>query len=146
MPELPDIELYIACLRPRVVGRAFSEFKQYNPFALRTVTPRPAEFLGVAISGLERIGKRVAFGFENGYWMVVHLMVSGRFRWVAPESRTQPKVTHATWRFDDGLLVLTEASSKKRAGIWLFANKQDSLSIDPGGIDPLSATPEEFRA
>lgn len=144
MPELPDIELYIACLRPRVVGHSFSEFKTYNPFALRTVTPKPADLIGTPITDLWRIGKRVAFGFEGGATMVIHLMLAGRFRWTAPVAAIQRKVTHASWRFAEGSLLLTEASSKKRAGIWLFPDRESAQSLDPGGVEPLACTLEEF--
>jgi formamidopyrimidine-DNA glycosylase len=144
MPELPDIELYLAALRKRVVDRAFSEFKFYNPFALRTVAPKPAELLTKPIRDVFRIGKRIAFELEGGACIVVHLMIAGRFRWLATTAKVQMKITHASWRFDDGILVLTEVSSKKRAGVWLFASRSEAAGQDPGGIDPLSASPEAF--
>lgn len=144
MPELPDIELYLQCLKQRVVGHGFQEFRLYNPFALRTVTPKREEFVDVPVRELRRIGKRVALGFESGRWMVVHLMVSGRFRWTAPGPKVAVKVTHATWAFPDGCLVLTEASSKKRAGIWLFDDWASAATLDAGGIDVLECTVEEF--
>lgn len=146
MPELPDIELYLACLRPRVVGKTFDVFRQFTPFVLRTVDPAPASFVGVPIAELCRIGKRVAFGFSDGRWMVIHLMVSGRLRWLAPDAKIARKITHATWTFPDGLLVLTEASNKKRAGIWLFSSSSQAQGLDAGGIDPLLCNLKEFAA
>jgi formamidopyrimidine-DNA glycosylase len=145
MPELPDIELYLACLNHHVKGKAFTEFKLCTPFALRTVSPKPQELVGVPITDLWRIGKRVAFGFESDACMVVHLMIAGRFRWGAPDAKPINKLTHALWRFPEGTLSLTEAGSKKRAGIWLLPDKESAQTLDPGGIDPLSATVEEFR-
>lgn len=144
MPELPDIELYLACLRHHVLGKSFKEFKTYNPFALRTVTPKPSELIHAPITGLSRMGKRIIFEFETGPCMVIHLMVAGRFRWMAPTAAIQRKIFHATWRFDDGALALTEASSKKRAGIWLFLDRQSAQVLDAGGIDPLTCSGEEF--
>ena len=144
MPELPDIELYLTCLRRRVIGQSFSEFKTYNPFILRTVSPKPAELVDVPITDLWRIGKRVAFQFEGGNCMVIHLMVSGRFRWFKPDAKIARKITHASLRFDEGMLVLTEASSRKRAGVWLFTDREAAMSLDPGGTEPLECTVEEF--
>lgn len=144
MPEYPDIELYLSCLRSRVVGQSFDEFKVYNPFVLRTVTPPRSDFVGLPVVELRRIGKRVALGFESGTWMVVHLMVSGRFRWGARGAKVATKVTHATWSFPDGCLLLTEASSKKRAGVWLCPDWEAATALDAGGIDVLECTVEEF--
>jgi len=146
MPELPDIEMYLSCLRAKTLGRTFDEFKLYNPFVLRTVSPPKDAFVGIPITELRRIGKRVAFGFESGAWMAVHLMVSGRFRWAALGSKFPVKVTHATWRFSDGYLVLTEANSKKRTGVWLLEDWRTAMQLDPGGIDPLSSELAEFAA
>ncbi len=91
-----------------------------------------------------RIGKRIAFEFDSGSVMVIHLMVSGRFRWSATAGAVQRKITHAVWTFEDGSLILTEASSKKRAGIWLFPSRDSAMSQDPGGIDPLACSEAEF--
>lgn len=146
MPELPDIELYLACLRPRVVGTGFQEFAQRNPFVLRTVSPAPSELLGVPVSDLCRIGKRPVLEFADGACMVIHLMVSGRFQWLGPGAKAPAKITHAVWRFARGTLVLTEASSKKRAGIWLFPNREAAMSLDAGGLEPLECAPDEFAA
>jgi formamidopyrimidine-DNA glycosylase len=145
VPELPDIELYLACLRQKVQGKSFSSFRLCNPFALRTVTPRPQDLIGVPIVKIWRIGKRVAFEFESGSCMVIHLMVSGRFRWGGTAGTVQRKISHAVWVFDDGSLTLTEASSRKRAGIWLFPSVEGALSQEPGGIDPLMCSLEEFK-
>ncbi len=146
MPELPDIELYLACLRPRVLGQSFDEFRLFNPFVLRTVSPKPAELLNLKVAELWRMGKRLAFGFENGPVMVIHLMVSGRLRWLVPNSKPPAKLTHAAWRFPSGVLALTEASTKKRAGIWLLPSRTEAEKLDPGGIDPLTASKEAFAA
>lgn len=145
MPELPDIELYLACLRHKVQDKSFGSFRLCNPFALRTVTPKPDELIGVPIKEIWRIGKRVAFEFESGACMVIHLMVSGRFRWGGTAGAVQRKLTHAVWGFEDGSLIFTEASSRKRAGIWLFPSREAAMAQDPGGIDPLICSLEEFK-
>lgn len=145
MPELPDIELYLACLKHHVQGKAFSEFKTCTPFILRTVAPKPQVLVGQKITGLWRVGKRIAFEFESGASMVIHLMIAGRLRWGAVEAKPVLKLTHALWRFEQGSLSLTEAGSKKRAGVWLFVSRQQAEALDPGGIDPLLASHEEFK-
>lgn len=145
MPELPDIELYLACLSRHVKGKAFTEFRTCTPFILRTVSPKPADLAGQKITRLWRMGKRICFEFESGACLVIHLMIAGRLRWGAVDAKPVNKLTHALWRFDSGTLSLTEAGSKKRAGIWLFASRSEAATHDPGGLDPLSASDEEFK-
>lgn len=109
------------------------------------MTPKPQDLIGVPIDKIWRIGKRVAFEFESGACMVIHLMVSGRFRWGGTAGTVQRKISHAVWVFEDGSLTLTEASSRKRAGIWLFPSREAAMAQDPGGIDPLICSFDEFK-
>lgn len=145
MPELPDIELYLTCLSRHVEGKAFTEFRACTPFILRTVSPNPLELVGQRIIRLWRMGKRICFEFESGACMVIHLMIAGRLRWGAVDAKPVTKLTHAIWRYEKGSLSLTEAGSKKRAGIWLFHSTAEAAGLDPGGVDPLSASEEEFK-
>ena len=81
MPELPDVVIYIEALTPRVVGQPLERLRIGNPFIIRTIEPPPTELEGQHVTGLRRMGKRIVFAFESDLFMVVHLMIAGRFRW-----------------------------------------------------------------
>jgi formamidopyrimidine-DNA glycosylase len=101
---------------------------------------------GHKVTELRRIGKRIALGFDNGIWLVFHLMIAGRLHWktkaVVPDGRR----TLATFEFDSGTLSLTEAGTQKRASLHLFADEAAMAAIDPGGLEVLSASREAFAA
>ena len=145
MPELPDVALYLDALQKRIVGRTLAGIRIANPFVLRTVDPRPAELAGKRVVGLRRVGKRIAIELEGGLFIVVHLMVAGRFRWLAAGAKVPGKIGLAAFDFAEGTLVLTEAGSKRRASIHLLRGEEAVRAQDRGGIEVLDATPDEFR-
>jgi formamidopyrimidine-DNA glycosylase len=146
MPELPDITVYLEALEKRILGQVLHRARIAGPFLLRTATPPTDSVQGHKIVELRRLGKRIALGFDNGHWLVFHLMIAGRLHWktkpVAPDGRR----TLATFEFDNGTLTLTEAGSQKRASLHVFANDDHMRGINPGGLEVLSATPEQFAA
>ena len=146
MPELPDIVVYLEALQPRVLGRVLARVRIAGPFLLRTALPPIDSVQGQKAVALRRIGKRIAVEFENGMWLVFHLMIAGRLHWknktVVPDGRR----TLATFEFDSGTLTLTEAGAKKRASLHLFADETAMAAIDPGGLEVLSASRDEFAA
>jgi formamidopyrimidine-DNA glycosylase len=144
MPELPDIELYRHWLGRTVVGQAAQSAKALTPFVLRTVVPPLSDLVGRRILDTRRIGKRVVLEAEGQVFAVVHLMVAGRFRWLAPGAKPPAKISHLAIGFETGTLVLTEASSKKRAGVWMVASPAELASHDPGGLEPLDCGPAAF--
>ena len=145
MPELPDIELYVAKLRDLLTGVPLSSSRMVSLFILRTVTPSLQELAGHRVRSVERLGKRVVLGFQDtDARIVIHLMVSGRFLWRAVGANPPPKITMAVFSFPHGQLVLTEASSKKRASIHVVPNKEALQAMDPGGVEPLECSPVEF--
>ena len=146
MPELPDIEVYLQALRPRVLGAALRRVQVAGLLLLRTAVPPIQAIEGRKITELRRVGKRIAFGFDNGMWLVFHLMIAGRLHWkdkkVVPDGRR----TLAAFDFDSGTLTLTEAGSQKRASLHLLDGEAALAKIDPGGMDVLSASRAEFGA
>jgi len=146
MPELPDITAYLSALEPRVLGKTLERVRIQSAFLLRTAQPSVASVEGHAVRELRRIGKRIAFGFDNGEWMVLHLMIAGRLHWRAPGAKLAGRNSLAAFDFADGSLVLTEAASKRRASLHMFADEAAMAVIDPGGIDVLASSLEEFRA
>ena len=146
MPELPDVELYLHALRPRVVGQPITGVRVASFAVLKTYDPPIDRIVGRSVVDLRRVGKRVVFDLDEEWFLVVHLMVSGRFQWRAPGSAVPRKVGHLAIDFPDGSLVLTEASTKKRARVSLVVGEDALAVIDPGGIEPLGLDGDTFAS
>ena len=146
MPELPDITAYIHALEPRVIGKRLVGVRLLSAFLLRTVQPPIASVEGHTVCELRRVGKRIAFGFDNGEWLVLHLMIAGRLHWRGVGAKLAGRNALAAFDFPDGSLVLTEAGSKRRASLHVLADEAGLAAADPGGIDVLRSSLEEFRA
>jgi len=146
MPELPDISAYLSALEPRIVGQPLVQIRIASPFLLRTVQPRIEDVEGHTVRSLRRIGKRIAIEFDNGLWLVLHLMIAGRLHWRPLGAKLGGRNNLAAFDFPNGSLVLTEAGSKRRASLHLFADEAAAKDIDPGGIDVFAASLEDFRA
>jgi formamidopyrimidine-DNA glycosylase len=145
MPELPDISAYLSALEPLILGQPLSHLRIASPFLLRTVQPRIEDIENHTIRALHRIGKRIVFEFDNGVWLVLHLMIAGRLHWRPLGAKLGGRNNLASFDFPNGSLVLTEAGSKRRASLHLFANEVAAQEIDPGGIDIFTADLEAFR-
>ena len=146
MPELPDIELYLRALQSRVLGHTLVKLRLASPFILRTVDPAPADVAGKEVVSLRRLGKRIVLGLEGDLFIVIHLMIAGRFKWLAPGAKVPGKIGLAAFDFDNGTLVLTEAGSKRRAAIHIVRGEEQLGAHDPGGIEPLEMSLEGFKA
>jgi formamidopyrimidine-DNA glycosylase len=146
MPELPDVEAYIAALQPRIVGGALQKVRLNNPFLLRTVKPPIRTAEGRRVTGLCRIGKRIAVGFEGELWIVLHLMIAGRLHWKAPGAALAGRRDLAAFDFADGTLTLTEAGTKRRAALHVAEGEAALAALDPGGIEPLDCDLAAFAA
>ncbi|MGA3190697.1 MAG: DNA-formamidopyrimidine glycosylase family protein [Bryobacteraceae bacterium] len=146
MPELPDIVVYIEALEQRILDKTLVHAQIGSPFLLRSIEPPAAAVNGQKVRALRRIGKRIAIGFENDVWLVLHLMIAGRLHWVTKKVKPDGRRTLAAFEFDAGTLTLTEAGSQKRASLHVVAGEAGLAALDPGGIDVLSATASEFAA
>jgi len=135
MPELPDIAAYLAALEPRVIGQPLEHIRLASPFLLRTVQPPLSKIEGHAIVSLRRIGKRIVFQFDNGVFAVLHLMIAGRLHWRERGAKLGGRNSLLAFDFLSGSLILTEAGSKRRASLSLFASESDLASADPGGAE-----------
>jgi len=145
VPELPDITIYLESLSRRVLSRMLEKLRLASPFVLRTVEPAPSDVAGKRVIGLRRLGKRIVFELEGSVFIVVHLMIAGRFKWLPKGAKVPAKVGLAAFDFDNGTLLLTEAGSKRRASIHIVRGEEALHALDPGGMDVLDATLEEFR-
>jgi formamidopyrimidine-DNA glycosylase len=144
MPELPDISLYLAQLTPRVLGQPLVRVTIRSPFLLRSVDPPVTAVEGRRVLGLRRLGKRIVFELENDLFLVVHLMIAGRFRWKAPGASAGGKLVLAVFEFPHGGLQLTEAGSKRRASIHLVRGAEQLREFERGGLEVLEAELAEF--
>jgi formamidopyrimidine-DNA glycosylase len=146
MPELPDIAAYLSALEPRIVGQPLERIRLASAFLLRTVQPRIEAIEGHSVQSLRRIGKRIAIEFDNGIWMVLHLMIAGRLHWRPIGAKLGGRNHLAAFDFANGSLVLTEAGAKRRASLHLFRDEIEMQSIDPGGVDVFALDLNGFRA
>jgi formamidopyrimidine-DNA glycosylase len=146
MPELPDVELYLHALRSRTVGHRLTGVRLASPFLLRTVEPPLAAVTGRMVRSLSRLGKRVVWHFDDDLALVIHLMIAGRFRWKPAGARIPGKIGLAAFDVDAGTLILTEAGTTRRASLMVVRGADALAELDPGGIEVLTSTLEEFAA
>jgi formamidopyrimidine-DNA glycosylase len=147
MPELPDVTVYVERVADRVVGHTLAKVRLASPFLLRSVEPPLADTFGKHVVGVERLGKRIVFVLEDELFLVLHLMVAGRLKWLpAAGAKIPGKVGLAAFDFSSGTLLLREASSKKRASLHVVRERAALAEHDRGGLEPLEATAAEFAA
>jgi formamidopyrimidine-DNA glycosylase len=144
MPELPDIRLYLAALEPRLVGQPLRGVRLLSPFLLRSVDPPLASAGDRTVTGVERLGKRIILGLEGELFLVIHLMIAGRFRWLAAGARPPGKIGLACFDVPHGTLALTEAGTRRRASLHLVAGRASLASFARGGLDVDRATSAAF--
>jgi formamidopyrimidine-DNA glycosylase len=146
VPELPDITVYIEALEQRIVGHSLDRVRVANPFLVRSVDPPITEAAGRRVTVIRRIGKRIAIGFTNDLWIVIHLMIAGRFRWLPAGAKIPGRLGLAAFDFDNGSLILTEAGSTRRASINVVRGSAALQEIARGGFEPLECSLDEFAA
>ncbi len=147
MPELPDITIYAESLERLLAGAILQRLLLPSIFLLRTVDPPVNALEGKRVIGVQRLGKRVVLAFEDDLFAVVHLMIAGRFKWFPAGARVpMNKLILARFEFDCGTLAVTEAGTKRRASLHLLRGAAALAAHDPGGIDPLNCTLDEFAA
>ena len=146
MPELPDVTVYIEALRERIFGQRLEAYSILSPFVLRTVDPPLDALVGSTVLGVERLGKRIVMEFDGERFIVIHLMIAGRFRWFDTGTRKKvpARIALAELQFPKGTLVLTEAGSKRRASLHVVQGRDALSQFDRGGLDVLTATIDEF--
>ncbi len=146
MPELPDVEVYVDHLRRRLVGQPLEHARVLSPFLVRTFDPPLKAAEGKHVRSIRRMGKRIVFALDDDLFLVLHLMIAGRLRWKERGAKVPGKLGLAAFDFPNGTLILTEASPKKRASLYLVRGQAAVDALDPGGLEPLTATTAEFAA
>jgi formamidopyrimidine-DNA glycosylase len=145
VPELPEVTAYIRALEPRILGRVLETVRIRTPSLLRTFDPRVSELEGRHLTEVRRVGKRIVFELDGEFFAVIHLMISGRLRWTEKGTPIPKKRGHAAFDFTSGTLLLTEASTHKRASLHVVRGEEALAALDPGGIEPLDADYPDFR-
>ena len=144
MPELPDVSVYREALEQRIVGQPLEKALIQSPFLLRTVAPPISSVQGRRATEVRRIGKRLAIGLEGELWLVFHLMIAGRLHWFDAGTPLGKRAALARLQWGNGTLTLTEAGTKRRASLHLVLGEEALQRQDPGGMEVLTSTAEEF--
>jgi formamidopyrimidine-DNA glycosylase len=144
VPELPDVTVYVELIAAKTVGRKIERVRVTNPFVVRSVDPPVREVEGKTVHETRRIGKRIAIGLDDDLWIVIHLMIAGRFRWLKPGGKIPGRLGLAAFDFENGTLLLTEAGTQRRASITLVRGEEALAEIDRGGIEPLETDEKRF--
>ena len=144
MPELPDIELYLHALKPRILNRRLERIRLASPFLVRSFDPPIDQSHGKTVVGLRRLGKRLVWQLEDDLFLVIHLMIAGRFRFLDRGAKVPGKVGLAAFDFENGSLILTEAGSKRRASLYLVRGEAELATHDPGGLEVMTSTVAQF--
>jgi len=145
MPELPDVTVYVEALRQRILGQALTRVRLASPFLLRTVEPAPSQLEGKTAREVRRVGKRIVIRFDEDLFIVIHLMIAGRLRWLEPGRKIPAKLGLAAFDFPNGTLLLTEAGSKRRASLHVVRGEDAVHALDPGGVEVLETDLQTFR-
>ncbi len=152
MPELPDIELYVHALKQSLgvetgrSGETLLGIRLSSPFLLRSVSPSPNDAIGARVVGVERLGKRIVIAFDNQLFFVFHLMIAGRLRWGASGQAIPKRLGAGALDFAPGSLILTEASKKKRASLYVVEGRDALAEHHRGGVEPLEISRDAFAA
>ena len=146
MPELPDIVAYIEALERKIGGQVITGVRVKSPFVVRSFDPPISAAAGHRVVGLRRLGKRIAMELDGELFVVIHLMIAGRFLWKPAGAPLTNRIALAAFDFEAGSLVLTEAGTQKRASIHLVKGVEGLREFDRGGLEVLDATLEEFAA
>src|SRR5215475_1390555 len=135
MPELPDVLVYIDSLKPRVLNQTLERVRLSSPFVVRSVDPPISTINGRKVLRLRRLGKQIVFEFDDELFLVIHLMIAGRFQWKERGAKIPGKLGLAAFDFPTGTLLLTEAGSKKRASINVVQQERNLAAFDRGALD-----------
>jgi formamidopyrimidine-DNA glycosylase len=146
MPELPDVTVYVERAQERLQGQVLRSIQLLNPFLLRTAVPPIGDAHGKRVLEVQRLGKRVVLALEGELFLVMHLMVAGRLRWLAPQAKLPGKLALAALQFDAGQLVFTEAGARRMASLHLVAGASALAALDPGGAEVLQIDLPTFEA
>jgi formamidopyrimidine-DNA glycosylase len=146
MPEYPDVVVYVEHLKRRLIGQTLEKIRLVSPFLLRSADPPLRDAEGKRVLGVSRLGKRIILELEGDLFLIFHLMIAGRLHWLAKGGKIPGRRGLAGFDFANGTLLLTEASSKKRASLHLVRGRSRVDAFDRGGLEVVDADVNSFRA
>jgi formamidopyrimidine-DNA glycosylase len=130
VPELPEVQAHAERLTDDFAGAELQRFRPLTFTALKTFSPAPESLHGQALRRVGRRGKYLLLEFEPAAF-VVHLMQGGRLK-VDEKQAAKPRGGQARWTFTDGrALLLTEAGTERKAGVWVVAGGHDDVVASP---------------
>src|SRR5207248_5216958 len=132
--------VYIEALDKRVTGQPLERVRLNSPFLLRTYDPPVSAVEGKAVLELCRLGKRIAVGLDDELWLVFHLMITGRLHWKPAGAKLAGKYHLAAFDFPAGMLLFTEAGTKRRASLHVVRGEDALRGHDPGGLEVFATT------
>jgi len=138
------VTVYVEALAERIVGKPLERVTLMSPFVLRTAVPAIDTLEGKRVAGIERIGKRIVLAFEGDLFLVLHLMIAGRLRWLSRDAKPPARITLALLQFANGVLAFTEAGTRKRASMHVVEGREQLASFDKGGLEIADASLEAF--
>jgi formamidopyrimidine-DNA glycosylase len=135
VPELPEVQAHAERLDAAFAGIALERFTPLAFTALKTAVPAPEDAYGHELVFMGRRGKYLLADF-GVVTFVVHLMQGGRMK-VDEKQSAKPRNGQARWRFADGrALLLTEAGTERKAGVWVVAgDPEDQVPLEGLGPD-----------
>jgi formamidopyrimidine-DNA glycosylase len=144
MPELPDVVVYCEALNRHYAGHPIERIDLKSPFVVRTFEPDISSAEGKRVRAFRRLGKRIVWDLEGDLLLVLHLMIAGRLHRKPAGTRPKAKTDLVAFHLPSDTLMLTEASPKKRASIYLLASAAELAAHDPGGLDVLTCDRDAF--
>jgi formamidopyrimidine-DNA glycosylase len=145
MPELPDVTVYVERLRALTAGRRIENVRLRSPFLVRSFEPPFETVKGRTVLGARRLGKRIVLELEGDLFVVIHLMIAGRFQWKEPGTAIQGKLNLLAIDFEHGSLFMTEAGTKKRASLYVVRGEEALAEHHRGGLEPLGSSLADFE-
>src|SRR4051794_13754770 len=144
MPELPDVTVYVEALVERILDKPLERITLVSPFVLRTAVPPISALEGKRVIAVRRLGKRIVFAFEGDLFLVLHLMIAGRLRWLSRDAKPPARITLALLQFANGMIAFTEAGTRKRASMHVVEGEAQLAAFDKGGLEIAGATLTDF--
>ena len=144
MPELPDVVVYCEALTARIRGEVLQRVQLRNPFVLRTAVPPISAAEGKRVRDVRRLGKRIVLDLDDDLFLVIHLMIAGRLRWLDAKAKPPGRITLAVLEFSNGRIAFTEAGTKRRASLHLVQGAEALAQFDRGGLEVSESTLADF--
>jgi len=104
------------------------------------------EVEGKVVRSVRRLGKRIVLELDDDLYIVLHLMIAGRLRWLEPGAKSPARITLALLEFPNGTLAITEAGTKRRAAMHVVQGEASLQAMDAGGLEVLACDRNSFAA